>query len=133
MSYKLKIPHSEKLYPVDFVRVEPNFITVLFHGDDSDITAITGAHGGNKYPYLEIVAEKGDALVKSELSKTPPCKFKSVGAPRSKTYQIDFESPQRVVTSISQLITTINDITFGVQKDKMQSANKNSDAVRGLL
>jgi bacteriocin-like protein len=25
------------------------------------------------------------------------------------------------------------DITFGVQKDKMQSANKNAEAVKGLL
>jgi bacteriocin-like protein len=27
----------------------------------------------------------------------------------------------------------INNITFGVQKDKMQSANKNADAVKALL
>lgn len=27
----------------------------------------------------------------------------------------------------------INDITFGVQKDKMQSANKNAEAVKSLL
>jgi hypothetical protein len=29
--------------------------------------------------------------------------------------------------------TKVNDVTFGVQKDKMQSANKNSDAVKSLL
>lgn len=32
-----------------------------------------------------------------------------------------------------KLLTSINDITFGIQKDKMQSANKNAEAVRGLL
>ena len=29
--------------------------------------------------------------------------------------------------------TSINDITFGVQKDKMASANKNTEAVKALL
>ena len=32
-----------------------------------------------------------------------------------------------------KLITSVNDVTFGVQKDKMQSANKNAEAVRSLL
>lgn len=29
--------------------------------------------------------------------------------------------------------TTINDLTFGVKEDKMQSANKNAEAVKSLL
>lgn len=35
--------------------------------------------------------------------------------------------------NVSKLLTSINDITFGVQKDKQASANKNSDQVKGLL
>ena len=35
--------------------------------------------------------------------------------------------------NVAKLLTSINDITFGVQKDKMQSANKNSEATRSLL
>ncbi len=35
--------------------------------------------------------------------------------------------------NVAKLLTSINDITFGVQKDKMASANKNSDQVKGLL
>ena len=33
----------------------------------------------------------------------------------------------------AKLMTSINDITFGIQKDKMQSANKNSESARSLL
>lgn len=33
----------------------------------------------------------------------------------------------------AKLLTSINDITFGIQKDKQTSANKNSEAVKGLL
>lgn len=32
-----------------------------------------------------------------------------------------------------KLLTTINDITFGIQKDKMKSANKNAETVKQLL
>ena len=35
--------------------------------------------------------------------------------------------------NVAKLLTSINDITFGVQKDKMASANTNSDQVKGLL
>lgn len=35
--------------------------------------------------------------------------------------------------NVAKLLTSINDITFGIQKDKQSSANKNSDAVKGLL
>lgn len=35
--------------------------------------------------------------------------------------------------NVAKLLTSINDITFGIQKDKMQSANKNSEATRSLL
>jgi hypothetical protein len=35
--------------------------------------------------------------------------------------------------NVAKLLTSINDITFGIQKDKMQSANKNSEAIKGLL
>ncbi len=35
--------------------------------------------------------------------------------------------------NVAKLLTSINDIPFGVQKDKMQSANKNSEATRSLL
>ncbi len=35
--------------------------------------------------------------------------------------------------NVAKMLTTINDITFGIQKDKMQSANKNSEATRSLL
>ena len=35
--------------------------------------------------------------------------------------------------NVAKLMTSINDITFGIQKDKMQSANKNSEAARALL
>ena len=33
----------------------------------------------------------------------------------------------------AKLMTSINDITFGIQKDKMASANKNSESARALL
>lgn len=33
----------------------------------------------------------------------------------------------------AKLMTSINDITFGIQKDKMSSANKNSESARALL
>lgn len=33
----------------------------------------------------------------------------------------------------AKLLTSINDISFGVSKDKLQSANKNSEAVKGML
>lgn len=35
--------------------------------------------------------------------------------------------------NVAKLLTSINDITFGIQKDKQQAANKNSEAVRGML
>ena len=35
--------------------------------------------------------------------------------------------------NVAKLLTSINDITFGIQKDKMQSANKNAEATRSLL
>ncbi len=35
--------------------------------------------------------------------------------------------------NVAKLLTSINDITFGIQKDKQTSANKNSDAIKGLL
>lgn len=35
--------------------------------------------------------------------------------------------------NLGKLLNSINDITFGIQKDKQSSANKQSDAVRGLL
>lgn len=35
--------------------------------------------------------------------------------------------------NVAKLLTSINDITFGIHKDKMASANKNSDQVKGLL
>jgi hypothetical protein len=35
--------------------------------------------------------------------------------------------------NVAKLLTSINDITFGIQKDKMASANKNAEGVRGLL
>ena len=35
--------------------------------------------------------------------------------------------------NLAKLLNSINDITFGIQKDKAVSANKQSDAVRGLL
>lgn len=35
--------------------------------------------------------------------------------------------------NVAKLMTSINDITFGIQKDKMTSANKNTEAVRGML
>jgi hypothetical protein len=37
------------------------------------------------------------------------------------------------VTGGDKIKASVNDITFGVQKDKMASANKNSDAVKALL
>lgn len=35
--------------------------------------------------------------------------------------------------NVAKLLTSINDITFGIQKDKMASANKNSESARALL
>jgi hypothetical protein len=35
--------------------------------------------------------------------------------------------------NVAKLMTSINDITFGIQKDKMSSANKNSESARALL
>jgi len=35
--------------------------------------------------------------------------------------------------NVAKLMTSINDITFGIQKDKMASANKNSEQARSLL
>jgi len=35
--------------------------------------------------------------------------------------------------NVAKLMTSINDITFGINKDKQTSANKNSDAIKGLL
>ena len=35
--------------------------------------------------------------------------------------------------NVAKLLTSINDITFGIQKVKMQSANKNSEATRSVL
>lgn len=35
--------------------------------------------------------------------------------------------------NVAKLLTSINDITFGIQKDKQTSANKNSEATRALL
>lgn len=35
--------------------------------------------------------------------------------------------------NVAKLLTSINDITFGIQKDKQTSANKNSEAIKGLL
>ena len=35
--------------------------------------------------------------------------------------------------NLAKMLTTINDVTFNVQKDKMTSANKNSEAARALL
>jgi len=35
--------------------------------------------------------------------------------------------------NVAKLLTSINDITFGIQKDKMTSSNKNSEATRALL
>lgn len=35
--------------------------------------------------------------------------------------------------NVAKMLTSINDITFGVQKDKMSSANKNSESARALL
>ena len=35
--------------------------------------------------------------------------------------------------NVAKLLTSINDITFGIQKDKIQSANKNSESIKGLL
>ena len=34
---------------------------------------------------------------------------------------------------LAKLLNSINDITFGIQKDKQSSANKQSEAMRGLL
>lgn len=35
--------------------------------------------------------------------------------------------------NVAKLMTSINDITFNIQKDKMSSANKNSESARALL
>ncbi|MBX3170214.1 MAG: hypothetical protein KF760_22605 [Candidatus Eremiobacteraeota bacterium] len=35
--------------------------------------------------------------------------------------------------NVAKMLTSINDITFNVQKDKMSSANKNSESARALL
>lgn len=35
--------------------------------------------------------------------------------------------------NVAKMLTSINDITFGVQKDKQASANKNSEQCRSLL
>jgi hypothetical protein len=35
--------------------------------------------------------------------------------------------------NVAKMLTSINDITFGIQKDKMASANKNSEGVRAML
>lgn len=35
--------------------------------------------------------------------------------------------------NIAKMMTSINDITFGITKDKMAQANKNSEATRALL
>ncbi|MBX3170576.1 MAG: hypothetical protein KF760_24425 [Candidatus Eremiobacteraeota bacterium] len=35
--------------------------------------------------------------------------------------------------NLAKLLNSINDITFGIQKDKQASANKHSEAVKGLL
>ncbi len=35
--------------------------------------------------------------------------------------------------NVAKMMTSINDITFGIQKDKMSSANKNSESARALL
>lgn len=34
---------------------------------------------------------------------------------------------------LAKLLNSINDITFGIHKDKQSSANKQSEAMRGLL
>ena len=35
--------------------------------------------------------------------------------------------------NVAKLMTSINDITFGIHKDKTASANKNSEAAKALL
>ena len=35
--------------------------------------------------------------------------------------------------NVAKLMTSINDITFGISKDKQASANKNSEAAKALL
>ena len=35
--------------------------------------------------------------------------------------------------NVAKLMTSINDITFGISKDKQASANKNSEACKALL
>ena len=35
--------------------------------------------------------------------------------------------------NLAKLLNSINDITFGIHKDKANSANKHAEAVKGLL
>ncbi len=35
--------------------------------------------------------------------------------------------------NLAKLLNSINDITFGIQKDKQSSANKQAEGVKGLL
>ena len=35
--------------------------------------------------------------------------------------------------NLAKLLNSINDVTFGIQKDKSSSANKQAEAVKGLL
>lgn len=35
--------------------------------------------------------------------------------------------------NLAKLLNSINDITFGIQKDKQSSANKQAEQVKGLL
>lgn len=51
----------------------------------------------------------------------------------SKDASIELSETELSKVTGGETVKTSNSITFGVQKDKMQSANKNADAVRGLL
>ena len=150
-TYKLKMPQSNQTYDIYVLGIGTKYLTVAFV--NNDVTELIAKKAfAQKFTFLEIIEVSDDNS--SKTLKTPPASFVKLENPNFKTYQINFDSPQHILTpatqqqqiqlelrradendraNVSKLLTTINDITFGVQKDKMQSANKNSEAVRSLL
>jgi hypothetical protein len=158
-TYQLKIPNTNESFDILITKIESQYIEIAFDKGSEAANSIAKLTSLKKYPFLEIIQQGDDSHfggdrqmtvtdLASRTLKTPPASFVKIGDHNLKTYRINFDTPQNIFANqqldlcrvnendranIARYLTSINDITFGIQKDKMASANKNAEGIRGLL
>lgn len=154
-TYKLKMPQSNQALDIHVLGIGTQHLTIALVNKSAIPDSISREMSlMRKSPPLEIIEISDDGRTNKTL-KTPPLSFEKMAEDFNlEVYQLNFDSPQYFLNptstqqqtqlelrranqndraNIAKFLTSINDITFDIQKDKMRSANKNADAIRGLL